>query len=103
MTPPELQRIRGRHVGYVFQDPGASLNPVMRIGTQIRESLTRHRPQFADEAIGLSGIQRQGNLIDDPVSAEVDAEISDLEQWHGRGRRWKEFHEGSPSESRFGW
>jgi len=50
MTPHELQRIRGRHVGYVFQDPGASLNPVMRIGTQIRESLTRHRPQFADDA-----------------------------------------------------
>jgi oligopeptide/dipeptide ABC transporter ATP-binding protein len=37
-------------VGYVFQEPGASLNPVMRIGAQIRESLARHRPQFANEA-----------------------------------------------------
>jgi oligopeptide/dipeptide ABC transporter ATP-binding protein len=37
-------------VGYVFQEPGASLNPVMRIGTQIRESLAHHRPQFANDA-----------------------------------------------------
>jgi oligopeptide/dipeptide ABC transporter ATP-binding protein len=50
MNPRELQRIRGGHVGYVFQEPGASLNPVMRIGTQIREALTRHRPQFANDA-----------------------------------------------------
>ena len=49
MNPRELQRIRGGHVGYVFQEPGASLNPVMRIGTQIREALTRHRPQFAND------------------------------------------------------
>jgi oligopeptide/dipeptide ABC transporter ATP-binding protein len=50
MNPRELQRIRGGHVGYVFQEPGASLNPVMRIGTQIREALTRHRPRFANDA-----------------------------------------------------
>lgn len=50
MNPRELQRIRGGHVGYVFQEPGASLNPVMRIGTQIREALTRHRPHFANDA-----------------------------------------------------
>jgi oligopeptide/dipeptide ABC transporter ATP-binding protein len=50
MNPQRLQRIRGGDVGYVFQEPGASLNPVMRIGAQIRESLARHRPQFANEA-----------------------------------------------------
>jgi oligopeptide/dipeptide ABC transporter ATP-binding protein len=50
MNPQRLQRIRGGDVGYVFQEPGASLNPVMRIGAQIRESLAQHRPQFANEA-----------------------------------------------------
>ncbi len=30
-------RLRGRHIAYVFQDPAASLNPVMRIETQIGE------------------------------------------------------------------
>ncbi|NKY49669.1 ABC transporter ATP-binding protein [Nocardia vermiculata] len=31
--------VRGRRVGYVPQDPGSSLNPVQRIGSQVREAL----------------------------------------------------------------
>jgi oligopeptide/dipeptide ABC transporter ATP-binding protein len=49
MSPVELRRIRGRVVSYVFQDPGASLNPVLRVGTQIRESLKLHRPGAATD------------------------------------------------------
>ena len=44
MSARELQKIRGGVVSYVFQDPGASLNPVFRIGNQIKESLKLHRP-----------------------------------------------------------
>src|SRR5262245_16601707 len=43
----ELRRIRGGVVSYVFQEPGASLNPVLRIGRQIEESLQLHRPDAA--------------------------------------------------------
>jgi oligopeptide/dipeptide ABC transporter ATP-binding protein len=43
----ELRKIRGAVVSYVFQDPGTSLNPVFRIGTQIKESLKYHRPEAA--------------------------------------------------------
>ncbi len=32
-------------VSYVFQEPGASLNPVFRIGNQIKESLKLHQPE----------------------------------------------------------
>ncbi len=49
MSKQELQEIRGGVVSYVFQDPGASLNPVFRVGTQIKESLKLHRPEKAND------------------------------------------------------
>jgi peptide/nickel transport system ATP-binding protein/oligopeptide transport system ATP-binding protein len=46
----ELRRLRGGVVSYIFQEPGASLNPVLRVGRQIKESLRLHRPQAATDA-----------------------------------------------------
>ena len=37
-----MARVRGRQVGFVFQDPLAALNPVMRIGRQIGEVIEFH-------------------------------------------------------------
>jgi peptide/nickel transport system ATP-binding protein len=55
MSNGELRGIRGGVVSYVFQEPGASLNPVFRIGNQIRESLKLHKPEKAtnEEVIRL--------------------------------------------------
>ncbi|MES0872780.1 ABC transporter ATP-binding protein [Sinimarinibacterium thermocellulolyticum] len=39
----ELRRIRGAQIAAVFQNPGASLNPHLRIGTQLAEGLRHHR------------------------------------------------------------
>ncbi len=50
MSKQELRDIRGGVVSYVFQDPNASLNPVFRVGTQIKESLKLHRPEKATDA-----------------------------------------------------
>jgi peptide/nickel transport system ATP-binding protein/oligopeptide transport system ATP-binding protein len=50
MSSRELREIRGGIVSYVFQEPGASLNPVFRIGAQIKESLGYHRPAAATDA-----------------------------------------------------
>src|SRR2546426_487709 len=44
MSAAELRGIRGGVVSYVFQEPGASLNPVFRVGYQIKEALKLHRP-----------------------------------------------------------
>ncbi len=55
MSNGELRSIRGGVVSYVFQEPGASLNPVFRIGNQIKESLKMHKPEKAtkEEVIRL--------------------------------------------------
>ncbi len=49
MDQRELRSIRGGVVSYIFQEPSASLNPVFRVGNQIKESLKLHRPQFATD------------------------------------------------------
>jgi oligopeptide/dipeptide ABC transporter ATP-binding protein len=49
MSPRELQAIRGGVVSYVFQEPGVALNPVYRVGAQIKESLKLHKPEKATD------------------------------------------------------
>src|SRR2546425_9241958 len=44
----ELREIRGGVVSYVFQEPSASLNPVYRVGSQIKEALKLHRRPHAN-------------------------------------------------------
>jgi peptide/nickel transport system ATP-binding protein len=39
---PELQRLRGRQIACVFQDPMTSLNPVFSVGEQLCEPLIKH-------------------------------------------------------------
>lgn len=38
----ELKDVRGAEIGFIFQDPMVSLNPVLRVGQQISEGLRRH-------------------------------------------------------------
>jgi ABC-type microcin C transport system duplicated ATPase subunit YejF len=53
----ELRRIRGRHVALVPQDPMTCLDPVLRVGSQLREALRTHqscsRQQARQRGIGL--------------------------------------------------
>ncbi|MEI2387979.1 ABC transporter ATP-binding protein [Breoghania sp. JC706] len=52
-----MQKIRGRRVGMVFQDPLTSLNPLFTVGEQIVETIMTHLPVSArearDRAVGL--------------------------------------------------
>jgi len=45
----EMQKVRGRQIAMVFQEPMTSLNPVFTIGDQIAEAITVHEDAKAEE------------------------------------------------------
>lgn len=47
----EMQKIRGKHISMIFQDPMTSLNPVFRIGSQIADVIRWHNPQMSREEV----------------------------------------------------
>lgn len=46
----ELNKIRGKQIGMIFQDPMTSLNPTMKVGDQIMETLLVHGNYSKEEA-----------------------------------------------------
>ena len=42
LSGKEWREIRGKEIGIVFQDPATSLNPVLRVGEQLAETLRTH-------------------------------------------------------------
>jgi oligopeptide/dipeptide ABC transporter ATP-binding protein len=51
LSQKELNRVRGANMGMIFQDPMTSLNPTMRIGEQIAETLVVHRGMSNQDAL----------------------------------------------------
>ncbi len=72
LDPADLRRVRGGEVGFVFQDPMTSLNPVFTVGYQIMEPLREHlglnkaaARERAVELLELVGIPSPGDRLGD--------------------------------------
>ena len=63
----ELRSIHGKDIGVVFQEPMRSLNPLMRIGEQIEESLKIHTALSAQERRRLVLEAMEQVSLPDPV------------------------------------
>ncbi|MEK4761817.1 ABC transporter ATP-binding protein [Viridibacillus sp. FSL E2-0187] len=50
LTDKEMQKIRGKDISMIFQDPMTSLNPTMTIGKQIMEPILKHQNVEKSEA-----------------------------------------------------
>ena len=50
-TENDLQKIRGKEIAYIFQDPATSLNPVFNIADQLIEVIRRHQSATKNEAL----------------------------------------------------
>jgi oligopeptide/dipeptide ABC transporter ATP-binding protein len=72
MGSDEIRRIRGGQIGFIFQDPMTSLNPVLTVGHQVTEPLRTHlnmsREQArrrAGELLNLVGIPNAESKLED--------------------------------------
>ena len=45
----DIRKVRGKRVGYIFQDPMTSLNPVKRIGAHFVEMIHTHEPEVSKQ------------------------------------------------------
>ncbi len=77
LSEHELQKLRGKTVAYVPQDPGSALNPVLKVGTQLREVFAIH----GGDADRLTQVMAEAGLEDPgPILASYPHQLSGGQQ-----------------------
>jgi oligopeptide/dipeptide ABC transporter ATP-binding protein len=78
----EMEDIRGREIGMIFQDPMTSLNPTLTIGTQITETLRRHLGMNKKQAQ-----KRAAELLDEVHIPNAARRLNDYPHRYSGGMR----------------
>ncbi|CAH8712839.1 ABC transporter ATP-binding protein [Paenibacillus thiaminolyticus] len=67
LKPRQIRRRRGKDMAMIFQDPANCLNPVLTVGTQMMETIRRHRRVSRREARALVLAQLARVGLPDPA------------------------------------
>ncbi|MGE7675303.1 ABC transporter ATP-binding protein [Lysinibacillus sp. NPDC094403] len=73
LSDKQMQKIRGKDVAMIFQEPMTSLNPLFTIGDQLKEAILIHNPKWSKkeafarviEIMKLVGLPRAEELLKD--------------------------------------
>jgi oligopeptide transport system ATP-binding protein len=72
LSPEDMRKLRGKEIGFIFQDPLTSLNPTLTIGYQIGESIREHMglstkaaKERITELLAKVGIPRPADRLND--------------------------------------
>jgi oligopeptide/dipeptide ABC transporter ATP-binding protein len=78
----QMQRVRGKEVSLIFQDPMTALDPVKTIGNQIIESIQQHRK------VGRNAARRTAvELLRDVEVPHADRRLDDFPHQYSGGMR----------------
>ena len=77
-----IQQIRGKKIGFVFQDPQTSLNPLFKIKDQLIETIQTHLNLSSDEAL-----KRSINLLEEVGIENATKRIEDYPHQFSGGMR----------------
>lgn len=74
----EMRGMRGREIALVLQNPVSSLNPALRIGTQLSEAWDAHRRTSREEREGaiLDALEAVSLTVDQPFLRRYPGELS---------------------------
>jgi peptide/nickel transport system ATP-binding protein len=67
----EMQALRGKRIGMIFQEPMTSLNPLLTVGRQLAETLRRHEALSRDQVR-----QRCRDMLDAVRMPQVDKRLT---------------------------
>jgi oligopeptide/dipeptide ABC transporter ATP-binding protein len=67
LTEVQMRALRGSQISMIMQEPKMSLNPVIRVGRQVAETLLIHDPSIGRKTAGLKAVEMLAQLgIPDP-------------------------------------